>query len=131
MPALNFKSRFADLVVTGAKIHTIRAWRKRPFKVGDPLMFYTGMRTKACRKLRANAVCTAASSIIITSGTRLVSIREGSRYTSRAGWWTLRDETVEQLARNDGFESVDAFFQFFATATDHFFCGQLIEWEAK
>jgi len=52
MPALNFQEQFADRVASGEKQQTIRAWRKRPFRTGDKLFLYTGMRhPKACREL--------------------------------------------------------------------------------
>ncbi len=53
MPALNFQAQFAQAVEDGAKRQTIRAFRKdkRDPKVGQTLYLYTGMRTKACRKL--------------------------------------------------------------------------------
>lgn len=55
MVAYNFQGRFADLVEAGQKCQTIR--QKARCKPGDRLQLYTGMRTKACRKLR-DAVCT-------------------------------------------------------------------------
>ena len=53
MPALNFQARFAAAVERGDKRQTIRKRRKdgRDPKSGDTLYLYTGMRTKACRKL--------------------------------------------------------------------------------
>lgn len=54
MPALNYQKRFAPLVESGKKKHTIRACRKdgRDPRPGEVLYQYTGMRTKGCRKLR-------------------------------------------------------------------------------
>ena len=53
MPALNFRAEFADAVERGEKCQTIRAYRKdgRNPKPGDTLHLYTGMRTRACRRL--------------------------------------------------------------------------------
>lgn len=51
MPIINFKPEFAELVASGKKRQTIRAMRKRPFKVGDKLYLYTGLRTKQVRNL--------------------------------------------------------------------------------
>jgi hypothetical protein len=48
MPAYNFKAQFAPAVETGQKLCTIRG---RAAKVGTIAYLYTGMRTKACRKL--------------------------------------------------------------------------------
>jgi len=64
MPALNFKKQFIEKILSGEKKQTIRAMRKRPFKVGDRLYLYTWMRTRWCRKL-GEAVCTKVEHIKI------------------------------------------------------------------
>jgi len=66
MPAFNFKKQFADDVERGKKRQTIRAKRRdgRNPHVGDKLYFYTGMRTKSCRKL-GEATCIAVDQITI------------------------------------------------------------------
>lgn len=116
MPALNFKARFADAVERGTKRQTIRAKRKHPIKVGDRLYHYTGMRTKACRKL-AEQDCTHVRGIeikhpdgVIVDGIRL----------SRSG--------ATALARRDGFETVEDFIEFFRAEHGLPFRGDLIEW---
>lgn len=50
MPAYSFKERFANMVEHGYKNQTIRSGRKHAV-VGATAYLYTGMRTKACRKL--------------------------------------------------------------------------------
>lgn len=50
---LGFQERFADRIVIGAKRQTVRAERRdcrRP-GLGDRLTFYTGLRSKDCKKL--------------------------------------------------------------------------------
>ena len=64
MPALNYQAQFAPKVESGEKLQTIRARRKRPFKRGDRLYHYTGMRTKSCRKL-GESTCVIAMDIVI------------------------------------------------------------------
>ena len=129
MPALNF-TVFTDQVSDGRKCHTIRKWRKVPFKNGDELSFFTGMRTKKCRRLRPNAVCTSAMPIAIATRRREVFLMaaKGSAYSARLRPdGMLNAEEIDLLAKNDGFKSVDAFFQFFGS--DGFdFAGQLVEW---
>ena len=51
MVAYNFKPQFVPLIETGAKQQTIRSPRKRHTQPGEAMQLYTGMRTKACRKL--------------------------------------------------------------------------------
>lgn len=54
MVAYSFAPRFAGLVESGQKTHTIRKYRQgrsRHARPGEPVQLYTGMRTKHCRKL--------------------------------------------------------------------------------
>ncbi len=64
MPALNFQDRFAPDVESGIKTQTIRAFRRdgNDPGAGDTLYLYTGMRTKACRRL-GETVCERARRI--------------------------------------------------------------------
>lgn len=74
MPAINF-TVFQDKILSGEKCQTVRATaRARP---GDRLHLYTGMRTKACRKL-GEAVCAAVIPVVILSGGP-VRFPEGAR----------------------------------------------------
>ena len=70
MPAYTFQSRFAPLVASGEKRQTIRAiGKRRHAAVGDRIQLYTGMRTKACRKLvTPDPVCTFAAAVYICHG---------------------------------------------------------------
>ena len=122
MPALNFKARFAEMVETGAKRQTIRAMRKdgRDPAPGDVLHLYTGMRTKACRKLREE-VCTASEPIGIGRD-GFVLMGEGD------GFKRLAPVEIEDLARADGFDTVETFFEFFKQTHGIPFNGMLIKW---
>jgi hypothetical protein len=126
MPALSYKSRFVSLVATGEKPHSIRAWRRRHFKKGDALMHYTAMRTKQCRKIRRDTICTAAAEIFIDATKGIVVVNGGSRFY-RDGAQTLTQ--IEELARRDGFADAEEFFAFFNRGFNLVLCGQLIEWD--
>lgn len=119
MPSLNFKPRFAASVSQGSKPHTIRAWRKRPFRVGDNLAFFTGMRTKQCRRLRPNARCSAVSSIEVRSLEHKV-VLDGK---------SLNRRQIEELACRDGFPGSAEFWDFFADTHGPVLRGQLIQWK--
>lgn len=115
MPALNYQQRFADKVETRAKRSTIRATRKHPFRVGDELFHYTGMRTRSCRKL-GQAICTSVQGICIKSnGT--ISIDGQALYRPSA----------EKIAVGDGFETLEQFVEFFCQGGAEFH-GQYIQW---
>lgn len=115
MPALNYQKRFAALVEHGYKRSTIRATRKRPICIGDTLYHFTGMRTKQCRPLGRNT-CTVVMDICIKpTGTVLL---DGV---------ALYRESAGALANHDGFDSLQAFFDFFCPK-GKVFHGQYIQW---
>lgn len=96
MPALNFQKQFAPLVESGEKRQTIRAYRKdgRDPKPGDTLYLYTGMRTKACRKL-GEVECKSASEVMV--------FRRGAVMKNP-------DDESDRIIRNDeNFDAADAF----------------------
>jgi hypothetical protein len=61
MVAYSFKKRFAEPLVDGRKVGTIREARGGHGHAapGKALQLYTGMRTKHCQLVRADLVCTA------------------------------------------------------------------------
>jgi len=130
MPALNFHSRFAEAVASGAKPHTIRAPRVHPIKAGDVLHHYTGMRTKACRRLREPTVCTAVTPITIFAAREAVSLGAGSVRYPLEFPMVLDRAMVEHLAKADGFADAAEFFAWFGEVHGPAFEGFLIEWGA-
>jgi len=126
MPALNYKAQFAEKVADGSKYHTIRAPRVNPIKKGDALMHYTGMRTSRCRKIRADTVCIGVTPIVILPMEAAVVLDTNSAYY-RAGKFGLSE--IRTLAQADGFESAEAFFDWFAKTHGPEFIGNLIEWK--
>ncbi len=100
MPAYNFKKEFAHAVETGQKMQTIRPERRRPTKPGERLKLYTGMRTKNCRLL-VDTICKNVRPVEIHS-THIV-----------VGGLVLSSEERIELAANDGFDSLELFYDFF------------------
>ena len=117
MPALNYQKQFADDVESGKKRQTVRAFRKdgRDPKPGQTLFHYTGMRTKACRKLREDE---CKSTIPISIDTHIIAF-DGVPLS-----WT----EMEKTARADGFESFYDLRDFFWENHGLPFNGLLIEW---
>ncbi len=116
MPALNFQPHFAELVESGKKCQTIRPPRKRPIKVGDTLYLYTGMRTKACRKLGEVEVESVAQ----------IQIRN-----ERDVWVNSKQLDVDQrlsLAAKDGFDWFSEMADWFDRRYGLPFNGALIRW---
>ena len=117
MVAYNFQARFAPMVEDGRKRQTIRALRKdgRHAKVGDALQLYTGMRTKACRKLvDPDPTCVSASPVVIDengiAGPNLVGI------------------APDQFALDDGFSCFDEMRAWLRETHGLPFHGVLIDW---
>lgn len=109
MTAYNFKAQFATDVKSGKKLQTIRKVGKRkPPKAGSELQLYTGMRTKNCRLL-ARAVCTSVRPVQIDTRLMLVLLYAGDQCPPLKidGQWLV------DLAKADGFASVEEFFLFF------------------
>lgn len=126
MPALNFKAQFADQVKNLEKRQTIRArGKRRPPRVGEPLMLYTGMRQVGCHKL-LDAVCTSVDPISMSIKSRTVTMP--CAMSGQAAWVPLLEEEIEALATADGFASVDALFAWFAENHGDTFSGYVIKW---
>ena len=115
MPAYSFQEQFAPAVEQGKKRQTIRPPRKRPTRPGDTLYLYTGMRTRRCRLLRV-ATCRAVTPITIHPDHVIL---DGRR---------LSPEETLALARADGFENVEAFFDFFRRRYGLPVRLELVEW---
>lgn len=119
MPALNFKAQFAPAIESGEKRQTIRAPRKdgRDPKPGDTLHLYTGMRTKACRKL-GEYRCRSSTPVVIDFN----SVRLGRDCF-------LLTKARENFARADGFMDWVAMRQWFESVHGLPFRGLVICWE--
>ena len=122
MPALNFQAQFAPLVESGEKRQTIRAYRKdgRDPKPGDTLYLYTGMRTKACRKLR-EVECKSVHEL---------SFFARSRHRGRGTIMSMTGSpcSIDRLAKLDGFRNATAMFNWFEDTYGLPFEGLLIRW---
>ena len=108
MAALNFQKRFAEAVETGEKRQTIRRRRADGHdpKAGDPLYLYTGMRTKACRKL-ATVRCIASIAIYLwhEPGAGLIGAFPNSGPDlERVPCLPIPADVLDEIAHRDGFE---------------------------
>jgi hypothetical protein len=107
MPAYNFQHRFVPMILNGEKPHTIRRRRKYPTKVGDMLQMYVGQRTKKAFKFAESPVVKIVP-IVIQPWHKCIIMQDTSGQMSVTGF-----STKNELARLDGFSSVDSFFDFF------------------
>lgn len=116
MPQLFDQARFARLVKEGAKKHTIRTMRRRPFRAGDDLYHYVEMGPHSREHLMDNK-CTKVQEIWIhAKGAVMVDGK------------ALQPAEVEELAKRDGFKTMEEFLQYFVPPEREVFKGQLIWW---
>jgi hypothetical protein len=125
----NFKERFARLIESGDKLTTIRAPRKdgKLPKPGETLKLFTGMRTKACRKL-GERTCLSVKPITIT---HILFASPGGVSPGICVFVDgkmLEGAQLQSLGIRDGFEDCSELIQFFLTVHTVPFHGFLIEW---
>lgn len=117
---LNFLRQFAPAVERGEKRMTIRATRKdrKVPAVGDTLRLYTGLRTRGARLLlETTASCVWRVRMDFTD--RYIVI-DGTR---------LCQEAARLTAKLDGFDTVDAFLDYFrASCMSDQFEGFAVHW---
>ena len=129
MPAYNFQARFAASVSDGTKPHTIR---ERAAKVGSTAYLFTGMRTKACKRLGQGTI-TACTPIEVGN-------HNGSPKCKLKGRF-ITSKAFETLALADGFASTREMLNWFTSTYGHpsnqnvewqpYFTGHLIEWRLE
>lgn len=121
MPAYNFKQQFAPLVESGDKTCTIRATDKGA-KIGDTAYLYYGQRTKQCRKLGEGTI-TAVLPIVLWINKLIVpriSVAMSSTFST--------DIDPNVIAKQDGFQTVEEMFSWFAKQYGLPFNGFLHQW---
>jgi len=136
MVAYSFRPRFAEPIASGhpatgiVKRQTIRAPRSRHARPGELLQLYQGMRTKHCRKLIADQVCTAVRPV------RLWISRGYVRFDDTGEAFGIT-AMLDDFARADGFlhwADLQAFWRAEheqAADPEMAFAGVLISWEPR
>ncbi len=130
MVAVNF-TVFQDKILSGEKRQTVRATAR--CKPGDRLQLYTGMRTKACRKL-GEAVCEAVFPVTIGDWSHEAFLlfpadaQLFARGFYRAEGKLPRRAARDRFARADGFSSFEACAAFFRRQYGLPFAGHVIVW---
>lgn len=114
---LSFKHQFVPKILDGTKIHTIREDPHRRWRPGRKIHFATGVRTKNYHCFK-NGTCIYVQPIQFD----LDLIRVG--HPNDDTLHPLSSETVDRLAKNDGFDSSIELFRWFAPH----FKGFLIHW---
>ena len=115
MPEIGFSKQFVEVVELGTKRRTIRAYRKRLFKVGDNLYFKSGPRFKPVRI--GEAICTKVSDVAMYNPTTGIEVYVNKELV----------QDLEGFWRADGFKS-EADFEAWFFKKGNVFEGQMIEW---
>lgn len=132
MVAYNFQKQFADAIQSAQKRQTVRAIRKNGHaRIGEKLQLYTGLRTKACRKLiDSDPICTGVDEVEIHIKTtaEIEKIIVGKK--------ELNNQEIEEFAAADGFNARAGYSARDAMATffqkyhgNGIFNGNVIRWE--
>ena len=112
---IGFNPRFIGKILSGTKIHTIRADVNDQWKQGREIQFATGVRTKFYEQFKYG-VCVSVQKIKIEyCGIVQVIYVDGKK---------LGIYGLSRLARNDGFNNLDDFFEWF----NKDFTGKIIHW---
>lgn len=114
---LGFKQQFVQKILDGSKIHTIRRDEHRRWQKGVRIHFATGVRTKDYNQFKVG-VCKFNQRIQIDASCRAVYLG------LNGGLHRLSAKGVDLLAKNDGFESTEVFWEWFAED----FSGVIIHW---
>ena len=111
---IGFKPQFCQKILDWSKIHTIRADKKGRWKEGNLIDMATGVRTKEFKYFCRDRHCTGVQRIYIEPVKKAVWVDNK----------LLEAWEIALLAKNDGFETTAAFWQFFPIT----FSGKIIHW---
>lgn len=114
---LSFKPQYPSKILAGTKIHTIRKDIPNRWKVGNKIHFATGVRTKNYNQFYEGK-CKGIQKIFIRYLNEEILIYINDRKLP------LLQSQAEQLAVNDGFESLYHFSEWFNKE----FTGKIIHW---
>lgn len=126
---LQFKKRFVKKIENGTKKHTIREDKHDRWRKGRKIHMATGVRTKNYQQF-AEKTCTGTQDISIrySDDKQLVRVIIDDHFFGTALFdhgkvfcFLMR---LENLVRNDGFDSVEDFFEWFNKDFD----GKIIHW---
>lgn len=103
MALLGFQEWKAKKVISGECRQTIRARRKHPIKIGTPLIFAMGCRTKNYRRI-GTSVCRE------TFPLRAITIGPKNEWT----WIDISLKRLEEIAHLDGFATAMSMTKWFS-----------------
>lgn len=102
MVAYSFQAQFEAQIAALQKRQTVRSFRKRHARPGEPMQLFTGMRTRHCRKiLTPDPLCLDLQGILLAFGA------DDAVTQIELGGCPLNRDEVEAFAAADGFGPLD------------------------
>jgi hypothetical protein len=112
---------FVEKIISGVKIHSMREGNR--WRIGMPIQFATGVRTKQYNQFKEGR-CS-----FIQYVTLYPKYKRAMMGTPSKSWlpsnYSLSNQQIELLAKNDGFDSVEDFWEWFGGEEKTY---QLIHW---
>lgn len=121
---LGFKNQFVNPILEGEKIHTIRHDVHDRWQPGKTIHMCTGLRTKDLNIFNIKP-CISIQRIIIDTYHEGIGILGAEGIVIFDGW--LQPTEIEILSRNDGFERLSDFWEWFRN-DKHDGTHKLIHW---
>jgi hypothetical protein len=133
---ISFKPQFVPKILAGTKIHTLREDKTNRWQTGRKMHMYTGRYTATDRQFIKEAECVSVQYVEVNAKLKLIYIgrmehvviyrqRLDSTYFQRVR--ELTEAQALQFARNDGFDTLEDFWQWFTTTKTL----KLIHWTDK
>jgi hypothetical protein len=118
---LSFQKEHETLIQTGVKIHTLRDG-KTEWYAGMTIHYYTNMYRKGMCKFHPDQKAISVQEVYMTFFNGRLEITIDDKY--------IYNPTIEMLALNDGFASVEKFTEYFfpSYSARNTWSGQLIHW---
>jgi hypothetical protein len=124
-------TNFKEKILAGTKIHSIREDPHGRWKPGTKIHMAHGVRTKNYWCFRDTECCKSVQSIHINyyytgypMAPSIELIIDGELFYKLGNKFVEIDRGMIELAKNDGFDSVEDFFKWF----DKDFSGKIIHW---
>ncbi|HTF80095.1 MAG TPA: ASCH domain-containing protein [Cytophagales bacterium] len=111
---LGFKPQFAEPIIKGTKIHTLRNEPKRMPKIGETLHMYTGLRTRNCKLIRNDLKLVSITRVtLITRWDHTLNIHSSKLILRYPNYnVNLDNESMQEFFINDGFKDQSGFTEF-------------------
>lgn len=133
---LGFKKQFVPLILSGEKIHTIRADKHKRWKPERKIQFATGVRTKEYNQFR-EGLCKGIEKICIVNHGNHIHVRVWDEKSpecfihndcidfdeNKKHDWHL----LKRIVENDGL-TIDEFIKWFVPQQQDVFEGRIIHW---